>query len=186
MFACGLYIFVHVILKSYGIVYRVMEMYRYTAEDRGIIAEARKQNKDKRAEKRLYALELRAEGKSAEEVAALAGFCPAYISQLSAKYEKGGIEAIAENHYGGNRRNMKTEEEAALLEPFHERAKQGQIVEVSEIKARYEEKVGHSIGSSQIYRVLRRHNWRKVMPRSRHPKKASDKAIEASKKLKLE
>ena len=170
--------------KSFGIVYWVMEMYRYTAEDRGIIAEARKQNKDKRAEKRLYALELRAEGKSAEEAAALAGFCPAYISQLSAKYEKGGIEAIAENHYGGNHRNMKPEEETALLEPFHERAKQGQIVEVSEIKARYEEKVGHSIGSSQIYRVLRRHGWRKVLPRSKHPKKARDEVIDPTLPLK--
>ena len=163
-----------------------MEMYRYTAEDKAIIAEARRQNKDKRAEKRLFAIELRAEGKSAEEVAAAAGFCPAYISQLSAKYEKGGIEAIAGNHYGGNHRNMKPEEELAILESFREKAKQGQIVEVSEIKARYEEKVGHSIGGSQIYYVLRRHNWRKVMPRSRHPKKAGEEAIEASKKLKLE
>ena len=31
--------------------------------------------------------------------------------------------------------------------------------------------------------LLERHNWRKVMPRSRHPKKASDEAIEASKKI---
>lgn len=161
-------------------------MYRYTDEDRAIIAAARKLNKDKRAEKRLHALELRAAGKNAEEVATATGFCPAYISQLSAKYQKGGIEAIAGNHYGGNRRNMKPEEEAALLEPFHEKATQGQIVEVSEIKASYEQAVGHSVGGSQIYYVLRRHNWRKVMPRSRHPKKASDKAIEASKKLKLE
>ena len=63
-------------------------MYRYTAEDRAIISEARKQNKDKRAEKRLHALELRAEGKSAKEVATATGFHSAYISQLSAKYEK--------------------------------------------------------------------------------------------------
>ena len=40
-------------------------MYRYTEEDKAIIAEARKANKDKRAEKRLYAMELRARGKSA-------------------------------------------------------------------------------------------------------------------------
>ena len=163
-----------------------MKMYRYTEEDRALIAATRKANKDKRAEKRLHALELKTKKKSAEEVAAATGFCPAYISQLSAKYQNGGIDAIAGNHYGGNRRNMKPEEESALLEPFHEKAKQGQIVEVSEIKSRYEEKVGHSIGSSQIYRVLRRHNWRKVMPRSRHPKKANDEAIDASKKLKLE
>ena len=42
-------------------------MYRYSEADRQIIAAARKRNKDKRAEKRLYALELRAAGKSAEE-----------------------------------------------------------------------------------------------------------------------
>ena len=35
-------------------------MYRYSKEDMEIIAMARKRNKDKRAEKRLYALELRA------------------------------------------------------------------------------------------------------------------------------
>lgn len=159
-------------------------MYRYTAEDRTIIATARKSNKDKRAEKRLYALELRAAGKSAEEVAAATGFHAAYISQLTCKYRNGGIEAISGNHYGGNRRNMSREEEAALLEPFREKAEKGQIVEVSEIKASYEQAVGHSIGGSQIYYVLRRNNWRKVMPRSKHPKKASNEAIEASKKLK--
>lgn len=48
----------------------------------------------------------------------------------------------------------------------------------------YEERVGHSIGSSQIYRVLERHGWRKVMPRSKHPKKASEEVIAISKKLK--
>lgn len=159
-------------------------MYRYSEEDLVKIAAARKRNKDKRAEKRLYALELRAEGKSAEEVSAATGFHKAYISQLTAKYHKGGIEAISGNHYGGNRRNMSTEEEAALLEPFQAEAEQGQIVEVSKIKARYEEAVGHSIGGSQIYYVLERNGWRKVMPRSKHPKKASEEVIVTSKKLK--
>ena len=70
-------------------------MYRYSEEDRQIIAAARKRNKDKRAEKRLYALELRAEGKSAEEVSAATGFHRAYITQLTAKYRAGGIEAIS-------------------------------------------------------------------------------------------
>ena len=163
-----------------------MKMYRYTEEDKAIIAEARKANKDKRAEKRLYAMELRARGKSAEDIAKETGFHPAYTSQLSAKYQKGGIEAIAGNHYGGNRRNMSLQEEAAILEPFRKKAEQGQIVEVSEIKASYEQAVGHAIGGGQIYYVLRRHAWRKVLPRSRHPKKASDEAIDASKKLKVE
>ncbi|MCI8758540.1 MAG: winged helix-turn-helix domain-containing protein [Oscillospiraceae bacterium] len=37
----------------------------------------------------------------------------------------------------------------------------------------------------QIYCVLHRHGWRKVMPRSKHPKKASEDEIAASKKLTL-
>ena len=158
-------------------------MYRYTEEDKAIIVAARKANKDRRAEKRLHALELRAAGKSAEEVASATGFHAAYISQLTAKYRTGGIEAISGNHYGGNHRNMAVEEEAALLEPYREKAEQGQIVEVSEIKASYEQAAGQTIGVSQIYYVLHRNGWRKVMPRSKHPKKASEEVIAASKKL---
>ena len=68
------------------------------------------------------------------------------------------------------------------MEPYREKAQQGQIVEVSEIKAEYVKSVGHRIGGSQIYCVLKRHNWRKVMPRSKHPQKADEEEIEASKK----
>ena len=100
-------------------------MYRYSEADRQLIAAARKKNKNKRAEKRLYALELRAEGKSLAEVSAATGFHSAYITQLTAKYRAGGIGAISGNHYGGNRRNMSEEEEASLLKPFREKAENG-------------------------------------------------------------
>ncbi len=159
-------------------------MYRYTDEDRAIIAAARKANRDKQVEKRLHALELRASGKSAKEIAAEVGLKEGYIPQLTAKYLAGGIEAISRNHYGGNRRNISVEKEAELLEQFRVKAAEGQIIDIAEIKASYEEAVGHTIGSGQIYRVLHRHNWRKVMPRSKHPKKASEEVIETSKKLK--
>ena len=80
---------------------------------------------------------------------------------------------------------MTTEEKSNLLEPFREKAQKGQIVEVSKIKEKYEQTVGHTIGGSQIYYVLHRNGWRKVMPRSEHPKKADNETIEASKKLTL-
>ena len=60
------------------------------------------------------------------------------------------------------------------------------MVSVRDIETAYQEAVGHSIGTGQIYYVLRRHGWRKIMPRSRHPKKASEEVIETSKKLKPE
>ena len=160
------------------------KMYRYSEADRQVVAAARKKNKDKRAEKRLYALELRAAGKSAEEVSAATGSHRAYITRLTAKYRAGRIGAISGNHSGGNRRNMSVEEDASLQEPYREKAETGQIVEVSEIKFSYEQAVGHRTGGSQIYYVLRRHGWRKAMPRSKQPKKAGEEVIETSKKSK--
>lgn len=157
--------------------------YSFSSEEIAAIKEARRKNKNKRAEARLKALELRAEGKTCKEVSQATGFHAAYVTTLVAKYRKKGLEAISGNHYGGNRRNMSIEEEAAILAPFKARAEKGELVEISEIKAAYRNAVGHSIGTSQIYYVLHRHGWRKVMPRSRHPQKADEEVIEASKKL---
>ena len=82
---------------------------------------------------------------------------------------------------------MTYEEEKALLEPFKAKAEAGQIVEVGEILAAYEEKIGCPVKSKgQIYYVLERHKWRKIMPRSKHPNKANNEAIEALKKLTFE
>ena len=159
--------------------------YLFSKEEIAAIEKVRKENKDKRAELRLKALELRAKGATAQEVADQTGFYPTTITRLVAKYRKGGIEAISGNHYGGNHRNMSVEDEAAILGPFRERAEKGELVEIKEIKAAYQAAVDHPISDSQIYFVLHRHGWRKIMPRSRHPKKASDEEIAASKKLTL-
>ena len=159
--------------------------YKFSSEEIAAIKAARRETKDKRADARLKALELRAEGMKSNEVAQATGFHPAYVTTLVAKYRDKGLEAISGNHYGGNHRNMSFEEEAAILAPFKARAEKGELVEISEIKDVYQQAVGHSIGTSQIYYVLHRHGWRKVMPRSRHPKKASEEVIETSKKLKL-
>lgn len=80
---------------------------------------------------------------------------------------------------------MSFQEEEALLEPFMAQAEKGQMLDTAELEKRYEEAVGHRIGSGQIYRVLKRHDWRKVMPRSKHPRKASEEVIETSKKLRV-
>ena len=158
--------------------------YKFSKEEIKAIEERRKENKDKRAETRLKALELRAKGAAAKEVSAATGLHAAYVTQLVAKYRKNGLEAISGNHYGGNHRNMSVEEEAGILAPFKARAEKGELVEISEIAKAYQSAVDHPVSRGQIYFVLHRHGWRKVMPRSKHPKKASDEEIAASKKLK--
>lgn len=160
--------------------------YQFTEEQKQEMEMARRNNKDKNTEKRLRALLLRAEGKTNKEVGEITEYHWSYVSQLVSIYFNKGLAAIVENHYIGNRRNMSIEEEKAFLEPYRKQAEQGQIIEVSAIQKAYEEKVGHSIGGSQIYYVLNRHGWRKVMPRSKHPNKANDEVIETSKKLTLQ
>ena len=158
--------------------------YRFSEEEIREIEQARKDNKDKRAEARLKALELRAKGAESKEVSEATGFHAGSVTRLVAKYRDYGIEAIAGNHYGGNHRNMSVEEETAILAPFKERAEKGELVEISEIAKAYQSEVTHPVSKGQIYCVLHRHGWRKVMPRSKHPKKASDEEIAASKKIK--
>ena len=157
--------------------------YKFTEEQIQEMERAAKANKRKDVDRRLRALLMRAKGKTLAEVAQATGYSFSNITKLIRTYRAGGLAAIVENHYGGNHRNMSYEEEAALLEPFNKKAEAGEMVEVSEIEAAYRQAVGHSIGTSQIYCVLHRHAWRKVMPRSRHPKKASKEVIETSKKL---
>lgn len=157
--------------------------YKITTAQKAELEAARKENKDKNVDRRLKALLLRSEGNSNKAVGAACEYHPARVSQLVSIYCNEGLSAIIENHYSGNRRNMSYAEEEEFLRYYRKQAEEGHLIEVGAMKAAYEERVGHCIGGSQIYYVLARHGWRKVMPRSKHPDKASDEAIEASKKL---
>lgn len=157
--------------------------YIFSEEDKKSIENARKSTRDKQQDKRLEVLELRCKGMTQKEIAEKTGYHRSHVSNLLKKYFEEGLSSIAEKHYSGNRRNLSYEEEEAILAPFREKANRGEVVEISAIETAYRDAVGHSIGGSQIYYVLHRHGWRKVMPRSRHPKKASEEVIETSKKL---
>jgi hypothetical protein len=93
------------------------------------------------------------------------------------------LEEYARHKYGGNHRAMSVEEEAKILSQFEEESKTGKLVVANTIKKAFDEKRGKDTGRGYIYMLLKRHEARKVMPRSAHQKKASDEAIEASKKL---
>lgn len=149
------------------------------------LTEARIATKSKNADKRLKALLLYAQGEKHKQIAIQTEFAPTYIGELVTRYLTKGIGAIVNNNYRKPPTNLSFEEEKALLDTFKRKAEQGQIVETSAIIKAYEEAMGRPMGKSkgQIYTVLKRHGWRKVMPRSKHPKKASDEEINASKKL---
>ncbi len=137
----------------------------------------------KKVDRRLHAVELRGKGLTNHEIADKLDTSAKMVSHWVSAYIEGGINALLPKKRIGNHRNLSIEEENALLETFAKQAEAGQMVDLNDLKSEYIKKVGHSIGGSQIYRMLKRHGWRKVMPRSKHPKKANDEAIEASKKL---
>ena len=90
--------------------------YTFTEEEKQEIREYRENNRDKRIEKRLEALEMRAEGKRNKEISEKTGFHTQYITVLVSRYKTKGIASIVENHYRGNRRNLSYAEEEQILE----------------------------------------------------------------------
>ena len=127
--------------------------YQFSEEEIKVIEQKRKENKDKRAEARLKALELRAKGAKAHEVAAATGFHAAYMTQLVGKYRNNGLKAIADNHYGGNHRNMRVEREVDILATFKARAEKGELIEISEIAKAYQSAADHPVSRGRIYIV---------------------------------
>ena len=155
---------------------------KITEEQMVEIKEYRKINKEKDVDKRLRAVQLRGEGLGDKEIAVIVEANPKVVSRWVCKYIKDGINGLMKGKFGGNRRNLSLEEETAFLLQFKEKAEKGQCVTVKEIKTAYCEKIGHKCGKGQIYRVLERHEWRKIVPRKEHPNKASEAEIDASKK----
>jgi len=160
--------------------------YEISEEQGKEISKLRKTIDGKQVDKRLRAVQLRGEGKKNQEIAEILETSSDVISQWVSAFAKGGLEALLPKKRESHRHNMSFEEEAAFLAAFEESGEAGQLVEVSEIKRAYQELAGHQTGGGQIYYVLKRHGWRKIKPRSRHPKKASHEVIETSKKLTLE
>jgi transposase len=76
-----------------------------------------------------------------------------------------------DRNWGGRRYGyMTVEQENQFLSEYFEQASHGGVLVVSEIKKAFEALVGQKVAKTTIYRMLDRHDWRKVMPRPRHPK----------------
>ena len=158
--------------------------YKISEEEAVAIRAKMKGTKNRVIYNRLEVVALRGEGKCNEEIAQIKKYHKVYVANLVSVYKNWGLEYLAEDHRkGGNHRNISKEKEQKFLKQFEEKAEKGQIITISEIAKEYDELVGKEHKSkSTIYGLLHRHKWRKVMPRSKHPNKASEEEMEASKK----
>ena len=107
---------------------------------------------------------------SASDIADLMGWCVSSVRRVHALYYKHREEIFKGIGRGGrHRENLSKEEEGKLLNRFFNKAKDGGILVVSEIKLAYEREVGHKVPKSTVYRMLIRNDWRKIVPYHRHP-----------------
>lgn len=122
------------------------------------------------------------EPRSAEEIARHCGVSKATVHAVISCYNRLGVAAVETKGQGGRRRQYLTlEEEKEFLAPFFAQAERGEIATVGQIWQAYAQCVGHEVDASTVYRLLNRHGWRKLMPRSKHPK-AEPQAQEQFKK----
>lgn len=147
------------------------------------LEKARKNTNNKREDLRYKAIILKLKGFKIKEIMEKLDIGKTTLQTWLNNYKEDSIDGLKNKKRPGNNRNLKFEQEKAFLEQFEQKAQRGQIITAKEIEKAYIELVGHSIGSGQIYCVLKRHGFRKIMPRSRHPKKVNKEVIETSKKL---
>ena len=69
-----------------------------------------------------------------------------------------------------NRAKATLEQEAAALDKVLHDAHLGGVVIIPRIKPLIEKELGKTMALSGLYRMLHRHNWRKLAPDTQHPK----------------
>jgi len=122
------------------------------------------------------------DGISSKEAGTHVGLHVSSVNSLVRRYQEQGIEALVSKRHNHGNRYMTREEEIEFLEGFATRAEAGEIVEVTEVYRAYQERINRPVTRNAIYYMLHKHGWRKVMPRGKHPKRASQEEIAAYQK----
>jgi len=118
----------------------------------------------------------------ASAIAKQTGVSVATVHKVISQYNQLGVAALETPGKGGRYNSYLTrEKEKEFLGKFFEQAAKGQIPTVTQIKIAYEQLVGHPVHKTTIYRLLDRHQWRKIVPRPCHVK-ADPQEQEAFKK----
>jgi len=126
----------------------------------------------KSAFQRLQCLWLRAsQDLSTEAIAQAVGLSVSHVRRVWSQYLRGGLAAAQGRPKGGRRhQNLTLAQEQALLAPWHAQAQRGGLVTARRIKVDYEKRLGRAVPDSTVCRLLARHQWRRVVPRPKHPK----------------
>ena len=163
-----------------------MKKYEITTEEYTAVVKARKATQNKRIARRLQVIELRYEGKTSKEIAEKLDMNWMYVSEIVKQFKTQGLEEFSRMKYPSHNRKLSYEQEEKILQECEQKAEDGHITTVEEVREAFNAELGGTTACSYVYRVLKRHGWVKKMPRPKHPKSASEEKQADSKKLRLD
>ena len=109
----------------------------------------------------------------AQEIARFVGVSVQAVWLWVGQYNRGGPEGLTRQGRGGRRWGYLTwEEEERVLASYAKEALRGKVITGRHLYAGVKEAVGRPVSLAYVYRLLHRHEWRKVGPRPRHVKAA--------------
>lgn len=126
----------------------------------------------KSAFQRLQCLWLRAsQDLSTEAIAQAVGLSASHVRRVWSEYLRGGLAAGQGRPKGGRRhQNLTLAQERTVLAPWQGQAQRGKLITARSIKVDYEKHLGRAVPDSTVCRLLARHQWRRIVPRPKHPK----------------
>ena len=87
------------------------------------------------------------------------------------QYNQQGTGGLVRRGRGGRRWSfLSVAEEELLLLSWEQRALRGEVLTAAQLQPEVEAKVGQPVSRDYVYRLLHRHQWRKLGPRPRHLK----------------
>ncbi|MHB1286453.1 MAG: helix-turn-helix domain-containing protein [Leptospirales bacterium] len=109
-------------------------------------------------------------GLSLKQTAQAIGVSPGWACQLRRRFLKDGGFGNRPLRGGRRREKLTREQEAEFLLPFLEKAQNGGMLIVTEIKVALEKRLERQVALASVYNLLHRHGWRKLAPDKRHRK----------------
>jgi transposase len=98
------------------------------------------------------------------------GLAPQTVRNLLWAYNRRGPAGIDTVGKGQRQRAyLSLSQEQALVRKFLKRSAVGQVSTGILLQPALEKAVGRKVAKTTVYRILKRHQWRKVVPRPRHP-----------------
>lgn len=113
----------------------------------------------------------KAEKMSAPNVAKVVGSTAGMVYYWAHRYKKFGIEGLIKKPTGGRTwAYMTLEEEKKLLDSVTEGAINGLVVISKVVREKAGQFLNKPVSADYAEDLLNRHGWRKIAPRTRHPK----------------